>query len=664
MTGEDSATRRSRSASAVIPATQRSASSGTTAASSRADASRLRAITGIITFSSKFPAAPPNATAASLPITCVHTWQTASQMTGFTLPGMIEEPGCRSGIEISASPARGPDPIQRRSLQILYRLTAVTRKPPLASPSASRAPAASKWFRASVSGSPVSAASLAMTVAANPGGAFSPVPTAVPPSGSSPSLGRIATVRSAPWLIAAAYPPNSWPRVTGTASIRWVLPTLTTAANSAALASNAAARCSSAGISSRASSRVAASPIADGNTSLDDCEALTWSFGCTGRPSRCDASAAMTSLAFMLLEVPDPVWNTSIGNWSSCSPTATAAPASWIAAAIASSSTPSSPFTMAAQPLIEASAPIRARPIRSPSPAQLRTPRAGAPPDDQARGLRQVLRRVGLELLKEPPGRGEIAQRLPVRRARHRDRHRAGRPVPGQPDHPHVVAEVLAAELRADADPPGQAEHLLLKLAVPEPVPARRAGRRQRVQVFRRRVLGRLQRELEIGPADHDGQVVRRAGGGAQGPDLLLEEGEHPGRVQYRLGLLVQEGLVGRAAALGHEQELVLIPAGGVDLHLPGQVAARVLLGEHGQRRELGVPEVQRGVRVVDAARDVFLVAPVGEHVLAAFAHHDGGAGVLAHGQHPAGRDARVLQQVAGHVPVVGAGFRVVQDGP
>ena len=84
-------------------------------------------MTGIMTLSSKFPAAPPNATAASLPMTCVQTWQTASQMTGLTLPGMIDEPGCRSGILISPSPVRGPEPISRRSLQILYRLTAIVR---------------------------------------------------------------------------------------------------------------------------------------------------------------------------------------------------------------------------------------------------------------------------------------------------------------------------------------------------------------------------------------------------------------------------------------------------------------------------------------------------------------------------------------------------------
>ena len=43
------------------------------------------------------------------------------------------------------------------------------------------------------------------------------------------------------------------------------------------------------------------------------------------------ASVAMTSLAFMFDEVPEPVWKTSIGNWSSCSPAATASAAVAIA---------------------------------------------------------------------------------------------------------------------------------------------------------------------------------------------------------------------------------------------------------------------------------------------------------------------------------------------
>ena len=43
---------------------------------------------------------------------------------------------------------------------------------------------------------------------------------------------------------------------------------------------------------------------------------LTWSLGWASSP----ASSAITSFAFMFEEVPEPVWKTSIGNWSSCSP--------------------------------------------------------------------------------------------------------------------------------------------------------------------------------------------------------------------------------------------------------------------------------------------------------------------------------------------------------
>ena len=45
-----------------------------------------------------------------------------------------------------------------------------------------------------------------------------------------------------------------------------------------------------------------------GNTSFDDCEALTWSFGCTGEPSFSVASVASTSFMFMFDDVPEPVW--------------------------------------------------------------------------------------------------------------------------------------------------------------------------------------------------------------------------------------------------------------------------------------------------------------------------------------------------------------------
>ena len=161
-------------------------------------------MTGSMTLSSKLPAAPPQATAASLPTTCATTWHTASQSTGLTLPGMIDDPGCRSGRKISVSPVRGPEPIQRMSLAALFNPTAMVRSTPLASTSASREPCASKWLRASVSGRSRSAASRAMTLPARPTGALMPVPTAVPPSGSSPMRGNESRSRSTPYRTAAA----------------------------------------------------------------------------------------------------------------------------------------------------------------------------------------------------------------------------------------------------------------------------------------------------------------------------------------------------------------------------------------------------------------------------------------------------------------------------
>ena len=92
----------------------------------------------------------------------------------------------------------GPEPIQRRSLQIFVRLTATDRSAPDASTSPSRAPCASKWSRARVSGSPVRSASSSITRSANPAGVLMPVPTAVPPSGTSARRGRLASTRSMP----------------------------------------------------------------------------------------------------------------------------------------------------------------------------------------------------------------------------------------------------------------------------------------------------------------------------------------------------------------------------------------------------------------------------------------------------------------------------------
>ena len=71
-----------------------------TLASSFTDSRNASIITGIATFSSNSEPMPPRpavVTTASLPITRQATWIADSQMTGFTLPGMIERAGLRGG---------------------------------------------------------------------------------------------------------------------------------------------------------------------------------------------------------------------------------------------------------------------------------------------------------------------------------------------------------------------------------------------------------------------------------------------------------------------------------------------------------------------------------------------------------------------------------------
>ena len=107
---------------------------------------------------------------------------------------------------------------------------------------------------------------------------------------------------------------------------------------------------------------------------------FTWSFAWASSP----ASVAMTSLAFMFDEVPDPVWKTSIGNWSSCSPAATASAAVAMRPATASSSSPSSALTRAAAPLIRPSQRTTGRGTRSPDTGKFSTALRVSPPQSSA----------------------------------------------------------------------------------------------------------------------------------------------------------------------------------------------------------------------------------------------------------------------------------------
>ena len=146
--------------------------------------------------------------------------------------------------------------------------------------------------------------------------------------------------------------------------------------NALAFASSEAASVSSAGSKSCSSSPSAARWTADGKTSFELWPMLTSSFACTSSP----ASDAITSFAFMFELVPEPVWKTSIGNWSSCSPWAIASPAAAIRSALSASSSPRLAFARAAAALIRPSQRATGTGIGSPETGKLATALRVSPP--------------------------------------------------------------------------------------------------------------------------------------------------------------------------------------------------------------------------------------------------------------------------------------------
>jgi hypothetical protein len=145
----------------------------------------LKIITGLKTLSSKLPCDPAMPIVASLPSTCTQTIVMASLWVGFTLPGMIDEPGSFSGSRSSPSPARGPDASHRMSLAIFINDVASVLIAPCANTMPSCDASAANLFGADTNGKPVSSAIFAAVRSANSACVFSPVPTAVPPMASS-----------------------------------------------------------------------------------------------------------------------------------------------------------------------------------------------------------------------------------------------------------------------------------------------------------------------------------------------------------------------------------------------------------------------------------------------------------------------------------------------
>ena len=269
---------------------------------------------------------------------------------------------------------------------------------------------------------------------------------------------------------------------------------------------------------------------------------------------------------------------------------------------------------------------------------------------------------VVLQLLEEDALAGDLSQRLPVRRAGDPEADRQRGAMPGKPDHAHVVAEIFAAELRADAELLRELMNFLLEREIAKRMSVGPSRSRERVEIFRRGELHRLQRQLRARAADDDRQVIGRAGRRAEGENLFLQERDQAIVRQDRRRRLIEETLVGGAAALGDEQEFVRVLALGGNLDLRGQIVAGVLLLEHRERRDLAVAQVLLLVGAADPRRDGGFVAAFRPDEPALLGDDDRGSRVLAHRQHAAGGDVGVLQQIISDELVVGGRFRIVEN--
>src|SRR6266480_5359864 len=151
---------------------------------------------------------------------------TISAIDGFTFPGMMLEPGWTGGGTISASPVRGPEASNRRSLAILPRSMAQLRNAP--EKAAGSPMDCMSWMRSfpSRNSMPVMARSCFTIRAGYAGSAFRPVPTAVPPIPRSRSASPAWATRSALRSIVWPYATNSWPSRIGVASCKCVRPDL------------------------------------------------------------------------------------------------------------------------------------------------------------------------------------------------------------------------------------------------------------------------------------------------------------------------------------------------------------------------------------------------------------------------------------------------------
>ena len=153
--------------------------------------------------------------------------------------------------------------------------------------------------------------------------------------------------------------------------------------------------------------------------------------------------------------------------------------------------------------------------------------------------VREILRRIRFELFEKDPAFGNFAEDLPVGRTGDSQANGAGRAVPGEANDSYVMREIFAAELGADSGFDTEFQNLLFKVEVTKRPTQIVSGSREVIEVVATREFDCFQGEFRGQASDDQGQMVRRAGRGAERADFLCDKRTQGFWIQQGFGFLV-----------------------------------------------------------------------------------------------------------------------------
>lgn len=183
-------------------------------------------------------------------------------------------------------------------------------------------------------------------------------------------------------------------------------------------------------------------------------------------------------------------------------------------------------------------------------------------------------------------------------------------------DHTDIVGEILTAELSSESYIVGGVEEFLLEFDISESVAILIALSGEIVVILHRGLLDSGEVGFGRSTADDESDMIGRTSGSAESLHLLDKERHESLLIKDSLSLLIEISLIGRAATLSHEEELILIALGGMDFDLRREVATGVHLIIHIEGSVLRIAEIILSISLIYTLRDHLLIVATGPYLL------------------------------------------------